>query len=442
MVARRLRLPLAFVCVLAIQGYSASVSSADEVLDWTAIAVRAMLVPPAVAGGLQPRALAIVHVSIFDAVNGIERRYTPIHVEPNAPRGASRRAAVVQAAYTALTLLFPAQTPALDIDLATSLAAIAGDRGVGQSQSIERGREWGEHVARAVAAWRNSDGATDTLPPWLGGPEIGRWRPTPRPNTVAGGPELPGVPGTLLALATAQPFVIPSPSSFRPAGPPALTSVEYADDFNEVKSVGEFSSTTRTADQTESARFWSAGAASIWMRVAMDAARARNTTLSQNARLFALLNMAANDSAMATWDAKAHFELWRPITAIRLASLDGNPLTTEQAGWTPLLATPPYPDYTSGNQSLGGAYYAVLTAFFGSNIRVEAYSDALGQDVVRRFSNFLGLADDALNARIYAGIHFRSAMRDTRVVAAQIAAYVMSHAAQPIHGKQVGQLRK
>ena len=255
MVARRLRLPLAFVCVLAIQGYSASVSRADEVLDWTAIAVRAMLVPPAVAGGLQPRALAIVHVSIFDAVNGIERRYTPIHVEPNAPRGASRRAAAVQAAYTALTLLFPAQTPALDIDLATSLAAIAGDHGTGQSQSIERGREWGEHVARAVAAWRNSDGATDTLPPWLGGPEIGRWRPTPRPNTVAGGPELPGVPGTLLALATAQPFVIPSPSSFRPAGPPALTSVEYADDFNEVKSVGEFSSTTRTADQTESARF-------------------------------------------------------------------------------------------------------------------------------------------------------------------------------------------
>lgn len=440
MVARRLRLPVAFVCVLAIQGYSASVSRADEVLDWTAIAVRAMLVPP-VAGGLQPRALAIVHVSIFDAVNGIERRYTPIHVEPNAPRGASRRAAAVQAAYTALTLLFPAQTPKLDVDLATSLAGIAGDHGVEQSQSIERGREWGEHVARAVVAWRNADGATDTLPPWLGGPEIGRWRPTPRPNPE-GGAELPGRAGTLLALATAQPFVIPSQSSFRPAGPPALTSVEYADDFNEVKSVGEFSSATRTADQTQSARFWSAGASSIWMRVAMDAARARNTTLSQNARLFALLNMAANDSAMATWDSKAHFELWRPITAIRLASLDGNPLTTEQAGWTPLLATPPYPDYTSGNQSLGGAYYAVLTAFFGSNMRVEAYSDALGQDVVRRFSNFLGLADDALNARIYAGIHFRSAMRDTRVVAAQIAAYVMSHAAQPIHGKRIGQLRK
>jgi hypothetical protein len=178
------------------------------------------------------------------------------------------------------------------------------------------------------------------------------------------------------------------------------------------------------------------------MRVAVDAARARNTTLSQNARLFALLNMAANDSAMAAWDAKAHFELWRPITAIRLASLDGNPLTAEQAGWTPLLLTPPYPDYTSGNQSLGGAYYAVLTAFFGSSMRVEAYSDALGQGVVRRFSNFLGVADDALNARIYAGIHFRSAMRDTRVVAAQIAAYVMSHAAQPIHGNRVGQLRK
>jgi hypothetical protein len=440
MIARRLRVPVAFALVLLFQSYAASARASDEVLDWTTIAIRAMLVPPAVGGALQPRALAIVHVSIFEAVNGIERRYTPIHdVDATAPRGASKRAAAVQAAYTALTLLFPAQTADLDVDLAASLAEIASDEAVEHSQSIARGREWGEQVARAVFAWRDRDGETATLP-WFGGPEIGRWRPTPRPNPVAGGPELPGLPGAFRALAFAEPFVIPTPSSFRPAGPPLLTSDEYTKDFNEVKSVGEFASLTRTADQTQGATFWGSGSAAIWNRVAVDAARARHTTLSENSRLFALLNMAANDAAMAGWDAKVAFEFWRPITAIREASLDGNPLTIQQDGWRPFLVTPPYPDYTSGNQSLGGAYYSVLTAFFGDDLPVDAYSEAFGPAVVRSFSNFRGLADDALEARITAGIHFRFAMNDARSTAEKVAAYVMSHAAQPVHGKRVGQL--
>jgi hypothetical protein len=440
MLVRRLRILVAFALVVFCQSRPALATPSDEVLDWTTIAIRAMLVPPAVGGALQPRALAIVHVSIFDAVNGIERRYTPIHVEPNAPHGASTRAAAVQAAYTSLTLLFPAQTAALDNDLAASLAAIASDEAVAHSQSIARGRQWGEAVARSIFAWRSLDGAMDTLPPWLGGPEIGRWRPTPRPNPIPGGPELPGLPGAFLALATAQPFVIPNPSYFRPGGPPALTSAQYAEDFNEVKSVGAFASTTRTAEQTQGALFWGSGASSIWNRVAVDAARARNTTLSQNARFFALFNMAAADAAMSSWDAKAYFEFWRPITAIRLASLDGNPLTVQQDGWTPLLVTPPYPDYDSGNQSLGGAYYALLTAFFGDDLPVDAYSEALGPAVVRSFPNFRGLADDAFVARITAGIHFRFAMTAARNTAEKIAAYVMSHAAQPIHGKRIGQL--
>jgi hypothetical protein len=442
MSTRLLRIPLTLVFIFVLQSIVAPVSRADEVLVWNGIAVRSMLVPPAVGGALQPRTLAIVHVAVFDAVNGIERRYTPIHVEPNAPRGASQRAAAVQAAYTALVLMFPSQTSALDADLEASLAGIAGDGALENSESIRRGREWGEQVAKAIVAWRNLDGATDTLPPWLGGPEIGRWRPTPRPNPIPGGPELAGLPGAFLALATADPFVLPNPSYYRPAGPPPLASLQYAEDFNEVKSVGAFASATRTADQTQSAMFWGTGSASIWNRVAVDAARGRNTTLSQNARLFALLNMAATDSAMAAWDSKAYFEFWRPITAIRLASLDGNAATVEQANWTPLLVTPPYPDYISGNQSLGGSYYAVLTAFFGDDTPVAAYSDGLGPGVVRSFSNFQGLADDALNARIWAGIHFRTAMEDTRITAEKVAAYVLSHAALPIHGQRVGQLSK
>jgi hypothetical protein len=442
MIARHHRRFLALALVFGLQGYAASVSCADEVLYWNSVAIRSIFTPPAIGGALHPRYLAIVHVSMFDAVNGIERRYMPIHVTAAAPRGASRRAAAVQAAYTSLVLLFPSHTAALDVDLEASLADIAADEGVADSESIQRGREWGRTVATEIVAWRNLDGALAVLPPWLGGPEIGRWRPTPRPNPVAGGPELPGLPGMFLALATSTPFIVPTASYFRPAGPPALTSAQYADDFNEVKDVGAFASATRTADQTQAARFWGGTAASAWNRIAAGAARDRNTTLSQNARLFALMNMAAHDSAVGSWESKAYFEFWRPITAIRMASLDGNPLTVQQADWIPLLTTPPYPDYLSGNQSLGGAYYAVLVAFFGNTTPTATYSEALGTSVIRSWSNFEAAADDALMARIWAGIHFRSAMEDTRVYAVQVAQYVLENAALPIHGERVGQLSK
>jgi hypothetical protein len=219
-------------------------------------------------------------------------------------------------------------------------------------------------------------------------------------------------------------------------------SVRYAEDFNEVKEIGAIGSLTRTADQTQSARFWGGTAASAWNRIAADAARGRNTTLSQNARLFALLNVAAHDSAVGSWEAKAHFEFWRPITAIRLASQDGNALTIEQGDWTPLLATPPYPDYLSGNQSLSGAYYGVLRAFFGDDTPAATYSEALGTGVIRSWRNFRAAADDALGARIWSGIHFRSAMADTRAFAEVVAGYVLSHAAVPVHGQRVGPLEK
>jgi hypothetical protein len=403
---------LLLVSVLPVAMPSAAL--ADEVLDWNAIAVRAMQVAPAVPGPLQARFLAIVHAAIFDAVNGIERRFTPIHVDAEAPPDASRRAAAVQAAYTVLVSFFPSQAAALDADLEASLAGIAADA-TENSQSIQRGRDWGEQVALAILAWRENDGLNPPAPTYLGRLEPGIWRPTPRPNPDPSLPELPGLPGLAPSLAYTQPFVIPSPSSFRPAGPPPLTSQEYADDVNEVQSVGALVSDTRTADQTESARFWAGAAASIWNRAAVSVARERNTTLSQNARLFALLNIAAADAIIATWDAKYYFEFWRPITAIRLASTDGNPATIEQSNWVPLIVTPPYPEYPSGHQSISGAAQAVLTAYFGAATPFEAFSEGL-PGVVRSWPDFATAADEASLARIWAGIHFRFAMRDTREV--------------------------
>jgi hypothetical protein len=403
---------------------------ADEVLDWNAITQKSINVAK-VPGALQPRILAIVHTSIFDAVNGIERRFTPIHVDAEAPKGASRRAAAVQAAYTALVSLFPAQSAALGDDLEKSLDAIASDAAVENSSSIAIGRMWGEQVANEILAWRNADGLAPPGPPYLGSLETGKWRPTP--------PAF--LPGLAPTLAHTLPFVIPSPSSFRPQGPPPLSSAEYAESFNEVKAIGELTSTVRTPDQTQSAIFWAGTAATFWNRAAVSAALQRHTTLSENSRLLAVLNVAMADALIAAWDSKYHFEFWRPITAIPLASTDGNDATVEKADWTPLLVTPNYPEYYSGHQSVDGTSQAILTAYFGSMLPVEGFSEGL-PGVVRSWPNFAAAADEALLARIWGGIHFRFSMLDTRAVAEQIAAYVLEHAAQPLNGNRVGQLTK
>jgi hypothetical protein len=423
------------VLVFGLSVVLPSVGGADEVLDWNAVTFRAIGVA-ATPGALQARLAAIVHVSMFDAFNGVERRFTPIHVEAEAPKGASGRAAVAQAAYTALAGLFPAQDFAADLE--SSLAEIGPDAANENSESIALGRAWGEQVANEILAWRATDGLNPPGPPYLGSEEVGKWRPTPRPGANPGDPELPGLPGFAPTLATTTPFVIPSPSYFRPLGPPALTTQEYADNVNEVKLVGERVSAARTADQTESARFWAGTALSFWNRAAVTASLKRHLTLSENARLFALLNVAIADAVIGAWDSKYYFELWRPITAIRLASTDGNDATIEQSDWTPLIVTPPYPEYYSGHQSNSGPAQAILTAYFG-NMPVEGFSEGL-PGVTRSWPSFAAAADEALLARIWSGIHFRFAMFDTRVIAEQIAEYVLTHAAQPLHGNRRGQL--
>jgi hypothetical protein len=416
---------LIVVCALALVP---SRAYADEVTDWNAVLLRAIQTA-ATAGPLQGRTAAIVHVAMFDAYNGVERRYTPIHVTLEAPRGASKRAAVVYAAYTALVALFPSQSFSADLD--ASLASIAADSAIENSTSIERGAAWGTHVAQDILQWRSTDGLDLSPSTYVGNTELGQWRPTPRPNPNGG--ELSGLNMLAPSLAVTTPFAIPSPSSFRSPGPPALTSAQYAADFMEVKRLGEATSATRTADQTEAARFWAGTALTFWNRAAKNAADARHNTLSENARLFALLNVAIADALVSCWDNKVHFNFWRPITAIRLANTDGNDATDVQPTWVPLITTPPYPDYDSGHQSVSGSSQAILTAFFGS-MPVEGTSEGLA-GVVRSWPSFAAAADEAFMARIYSGIHFRTAMRDTRARAERIAAYVLEHVAVRVNGR-------
>jgi len=278
------------------------------------------------------RVAAIVQASVFDAVNGIDRKYAPVHVPTGGPAGASRRAAAVEAAYTALVALYPAQKSTFDARLAVSLTAIASDPHE-TSAGIASGIAWGQTAANAILSWRAADGFTPAPPPFLGGAAVGQWRPTPPVFLPGAGPQ----------FAYMTPWVISAPSQFRPSGPPALTSARYAADFNETKSMGSISSPIRTADQTIYAWFWAQSTATyLWNALADslieggdgdeddDSGRwgERRNSLLESARVLALLDLAMADAAIACWEAKYHYVFWRPVTAIPLADTDGNPATS------------------------------------------------------------------------------------------------------------------
>jgi hypothetical protein len=397
-----------------------------------------MLFRAGLVGGSSPliitRVAAIVQSSVFDAVNGIDPRYAPIHVAPAAPAGASQEAAAVQAAYVALLQLYPAQKSVFDARLAVSLASI-GTRE--SSAAIASGTAWGETVANAILTWRSTDGFTPAPPPFLGGTGVGEWRPTPPAFAPGAGPQ----------FAYMTPWVISAPGQFRPAGPPELTSARYAADFNETKTMGSMSSTTRTADQTIFAWFWASSTASyLWNNVALsliDRARdssgddgrrgQHHTSTLENARLLALLNLAIADAAIGCWEAKYTYVFWRPVTAIPLADTDGNPATIADPTWVPLFATPAHPEYPSGHSCVSGAAGAVLAHYFGERTRFGVTSDVM-PGVVRSFDSFSKALDEVKNARIFAGIHFRSATNDGQTLGASVAGYVLENALQPLAG--------
>lgn len=413
-----------------------SIARADDVTDWNQHMLRAGTV-----GGTSPlvmsRVAAIVQASVFDAVNGIDRKYAPVHVSPGAAAGASRRAAIVEAAYTALVALYPAQKATFDARLSVSLTAIASDPHE-TSAGIASGVAWGQIAANGILSWRATDGFTPAPPPFLGDTTVGEWRPTP-----------PGfLPGAGPQFAYMTPWVIASPSQFRPGGPPALTSARYAVDFNETKTMGSISSAARTADQTIYAWFWAASTSTyLWNRLAdslieqgdrdedddsgrLGERREQGNSLLENARVLALLDLAMADAAIACWEAKYHYTFWRPITAIPLADTDGNPATISDPSWTPLFATPNHPEYPSGHSTVSGAAAVVLAKFFGEKRHFTMDNDLL-IGVTRSFPSFTQALDEVKNARIFAGIHFRSACDDGQATGIQVANWVLDNALLP-----------
>ena len=402
---------------------------ADEVTDWNAIMFKASL-----AANTTPlattRVAAIVQAAVFDAVNGIERRYTPIHVVADAPPGASQRAAAVEAAYASLVLLFPSQKSTLDNQRAASLAGIASGSAAEHSESIERGINWGDQVAAAIWAWRSTDGFTPAPAPFLGVAAIGEWRATP-----------PGfLPFAGLQFSYMTTWSINSHNQFRPAGPPALSSAQYAADFNETKAWGSLTSAVRSSDETLYSLFWNASTASYyWDEIAKELSAASHLTLSENARLLALTNVAMADAAIGCWDAKAHYLFWRPVTAIREPTDTAiNPATSPDLTWSPLFATPAHPDYPSGHSCVSGAAGRALSNYFGDTNSFTVTSDVM-LGVTRFFSSITAATDEIRNARVFAGIHFRTATNDGQALGIQVADWVQTHSFLPVNGNKQGQ---
>lgn len=374
-----------------------SAKGTDVVLDWNATLLNAVATdktaPPVAA-----RNMAMVHAASYAAVYVVDQIHSNSNLDAIVPGGVSRRSAIAAAAHRVLVNLYPTQTETFDTQLELSLAEVA------DGQSENNGVALGQFVAGLVLAWRNSDGSSDTVP-YTPGTEPGDWQRTP-----------PGfLPALLPQWLDVVPFAITSGSQFRPAGPPALDSAEYTAELNQVKELGSLNSTARTAEQTEVAKFWADGPGTFtppghWNLITERVSLAQSNTLSENARLFALLNIAEADAGIVAWDAKYEYNFWRPVTAIQQAETDGNPDTTADLTWTPLLTTPPFPEYVSGHSAFSGAADAVLTSFFG-DISFTTFSVGL-PGVVRSFDSFTQAADEAGISRVYGGIHFQSANED------------------------------
>jgi membrane-associated phospholipid phosphatase len=397
--------------------------SANVVLEWNQVLLDTFKADR-LAAVFFGRDAAIVHSAIYDAVNAIDHSYTPFFADVRAPRGASLEAAAARAAHDTMSALFPAHQATFDATLTADLADIPR----GQARL---GVAVGQAVAQQILAWRSQDGSNDQVT-YVPGTGPGAWQPTPRPNPNAPPAELPGLPASAPQWAYVTPFCISSDSAFRPPPPPALTDAEYTAAFDEVKDLGAANSATRTAEQSEIARFWYGTAGTFtsggyWNQIAQQVAQARGDTLVQDARLFALLNLAEADSQFAVWDAKYTYNLWRPVTAIRAADTDGNDDTAADPAWTPFLVTPAHPSYISGHSGYSGAAAAVLATFFGSDAVAFSFSSDSLPGVTRSFASFSATAQECSDSRVYAGIHWRFDVQAGQAVGKEVGDYVATH---------------
>jgi len=406
----------------------------DEILVWNEVMLDA-IVASTLGNPQTMRMAATVNSAMFDAQNGIgPQRYRPIFVTDRAPRGTHRRAAMVQAAYVTLKSFYPAQLSRFDERRALSLAEFDGD----DSVEVQRGIEWGESVANQILAWRATDGFSDPVPPFAGaGAAIGQWESATGTSMSAGN------------ISFTAPFVLTSTTQFQSDFPRPWTNLlspEYAEDFNELATIGVSTGSSRTLDQTHIAFFFNGYATNDYIEAAIQIARKHRTSRRDNSRIFALLTIAMHDTSVTVFRAKRDFGMnpadltWRPILAIQKADLDGNPDTVPIAGWAPLITTPNHPEYPASHPGSHGAGPRVLQHFFGDRNTFEIHpafntvfpAPPEGGVKPRRYSRISDMAQEGIDARTYGGMHFRGSSNAAARVGARIADYVLKNAAQPI----------
>jgi len=388
-----------------------SSGSGTIVIAWNKELLHIVQTPGAQPTTVHPtRSFAILHAAIYDAIVSITRDAPAYLFSVSAPRNARADAAAATAGHDTLTALYPTWKAALDQQLAAELATIPN--GAGKQQGIQVGQT----VAARLIAIRANDGSAATPEPFVPGNQPGNYRPTP--------PKFPAPVFTNWGNVT--PFVLNNAAQFRPAPPPALTSQAYADALNEVKSLGQNTSTARTPDQTVIAKFWAGPIWNTWNEIAEHAALAHHTNLETTARLFAALNLSFADSAIAFYDAKYHYQLWRPVTAIRLAGTDGNPATVGNPTWTPLAVTAADPSYPGAHSTISATGATVLSAFFGNQDQIQVTSDVL-PGVVRTFASYNDVATEAGLSRIYAGQHTRLDHEAGLELGHAVAQFVLPH---------------
>jgi hypothetical protein len=405
------RRPACHLTVEALEGRL--LLSGDMVLRWHDVLLAAMRTAGQNGAIPASRTAAIVQTAVYEAVNSIDGTHTPYLVDIPAPPFASEVAAAAEAAHDALVGIFPAQKPVLDLELKVSLQRVKD--GDAKTAGIQVGRA----AAQIMLAVRAHDGS-DRVVNYTPGTNTGDWQPTP--------PAF--LPAALPAWRFVTPFTLQSASQFRPLPPPALTSPEYTAAFNQVKALGSFDSTTRTPDQTEAAIFWNGivlPATAQWNQIAHTVAVSQNSTLVENARLFALVNLAWADASIGCWDAKYTYNFWRPITAIHAANTDGNPDTDTDTNWTALMDTPAHPAYPSAHSTTDGAVAGVLTSFFGTDaIPFSASFDGF-PGVTRSFAGFSAAEEDAGLARIWAGFHWNFDITAGHALGRSVAGYVFQN---------------
>jgi hypothetical protein len=370
---------------LILAGTLVGPAQADVISDWS-VRAEAIAGEKRISTQLNARAMAMLHVAMFEAVNAIERRYAPYKLNLAADRNASKEAAAAAAGHGILLALYPDQQAGLDAALNAAMSAIP------DGETKLKGTELGRKAAADISALRANDG--------VGVREF--YRPQTSPGVY--------IPTAIPVSSTyggVTPWVMDKGSQFRPAPPPALDSATWTSDVNEVRELGGRNNSKRTAEQTNIGRFWFVTGPQSWNPNVRQLIAIKKLDIVDSARLLALVAMVTNDAYIAVFEAKYHYNFWRPITAIRNNDFTGNPATPRDASWLALGETPMHPEYPCAHCITSAATGTVLQSVFGNDIPEVSMTSPSAPGVTRKWTRVQDYIDEVAMARIYGGFHYR-----------------------------------